>query len=183
MCQLFSIFVSSPQTSLRSILHQLGLNVLTREAILRAALPVLGRCHVSSNKHTHTLHKYTYTHMHTSTHLISLLVFLLPATGVSLYGGQHLWSYNSVPSSDDQKAASGYTWTDSVQTTTGLTPATARSDEEGGAVDEEVPASEAGGNGSQGEFTIAQSDSIETILDRLSLSQHLKLFQVQCPAH
>ena len=67
-----------------------------------------------------------------------------------------------------------------MQTTTGLTPATARSDEEGGTVDEEVPAAETGGSGSQGEFTIAQGDSIETILDRLSLSQHLQLFQVQC---
>ena len=65
-----------------------------------------------------------------------------------------------------------------VQTTSGLTPATARSDE-GGAV-EEVPTAETGGNGSQGEFTIAQSDSIETTLDRLSLSQHLQLFQVKC---
>ena len=67
VCQLFCIFVSSLQTSLQSILHQLGLNVLTREATLRAALPVLARCHVSSNQHIPTLHKYTYTHMHTST--------------------------------------------------------------------------------------------------------------------
>ena len=60
---------------------------------------------------------------------------------------------------------------------TGHTPATAGSDEEGGAADEEVPGAEAGGV-TQGEFTIAPSDSIETILDRLSLSQHLQLFQV-----
>ena len=68
ICQLFCIFVSSLQTSLQSILHQLGVNVLTKKhATLRAALPVLARCHVSSNKHTRTLHKYTYTHAHKHT--------------------------------------------------------------------------------------------------------------------
>ena len=104
-----------------------------KHATLRAAQPVLGTRHVRSNEHTHTLHKYTHTHMQTSTHLIFLLVFLPPATGVSLYEGQHLRCYNSVPSSDEQKAVSGYTWTDSVQTTSGLTPATA-----GSTSDEEV---------------------------------------------